>query len=135
MQMASCCGPVYGDKIVGYVTRGSGVRVHREDCPNVFKEKSRLIEVKWNPEHDAHIHYETEISVYMKDRSFLVSDIVTVIAQYKATMLSINVELNKKEMTVTARIRLVVEDLEQLEMLMINLRKVESVLSVERIIR
>lgn len=134
MQMSSCCSPVYGDEIIGYVTRGSGIKVHRKCCPNIIHEKARLIDVYWNEEHDKSIHYESEIVIYMKDRNFLISDIVTVIAQYKATMLTMNAELNKQEMTVTARIKLVVDALEQLQTLMVNLRKVESVISVERLI-
>ncbi|MBR2802229.1 MAG: bifunctional (p)ppGpp synthetase/guanosine-3',5'-bis(diphosphate) 3'-pyrophosphohydrolase [Erysipelotrichaceae bacterium] len=135
MQMSSCCKPVYGDPIIGYVTRGSGIRVHRKDCPNVLNEKARLIDVEWNPEKDPSIHYETDISIYMKDRNFLVSDIVTVIAQYKATMLAINVVLNQQDLTAKAAIRIVVDDTEQLQTLMANLRKIESVLSVDRVIK
>jgi len=134
IEMASCCGPVYGDEIVGYVTKGAGIKVHRKECPNVQKEKSRLISVYWEDK-DSTSNYETEISIYMKDRSFLVSDIVTVIAQYKASMLAINVNLDQQSLTASANIKLLINDIEQLSTLMANLRKIDSVLSVERVIR
>ena len=135
IQLSSCCKPVYGDEIIGYVTRGSGIKVHRCDCPNVRSEKARLIDVYWNEDHDANIKYDTDISICSKDRAFLVSDIVTVIAQYRATMLSVNIVANRDDLTATALIGLVVDSKEHLETIMANLRKVESVIEVSRVIK
>ena len=135
IRLSSCCKPVYGDEIIGYVTRVSGIKVHRCDCPNVRSEKARLIDVYWNEDHDANIKYDTDISIYSKDRAFLVSDIVTVIAQYRATMLSVNIVANRDDLTATALIGLVVDSKEHLETIMANLRKVESVIEVSRVIK
>ncbi|MBR2551394.1 MAG: (p)ppGpp synthetase, partial [Erysipelotrichaceae bacterium] len=74
-------------------------------------------------------------SIYSKDRAFLVSDIVTVIAQYRATMLSVNIVANRDDLTATALIGLVVDSKEHLETIMANLRKVESVIEVSRVIK
>ena len=135
MMMGECCKPIYGDEIIGYVSKGNGIKVHRKDCPNVKTAGARLIDVYWNEDHDSNIKYETDIRIYSKDRSFLLSDLVTVIAQYKATMLGVNVNVNQDDLTATATIKLVVSDLEHLHTIMANLKKVESVIEVERIIK
>lgn len=135
MMMGECCKPIYGDEIIGYVSKGNGIKVHRKDCPNVKSAGARLIDVYWNEDHDSNIKYETDIRIYSKDRSFLLSDLVTVIAQYKATMLGVNVNVNQDDLTATATIKLVVSDLEHLHTIMANLKKVESVIEVERIIK
>ena len=134
MMMGECCKPIYGDEIIGYVSKGNGIKVHRKDCPNVKTAGARLIDVYWNEDHDSNIKYETDIRIYSKDRSFLL-DLVTVIAQYKATMLGVNVNVNQDDLTATATIKLVVSDLEHLHTIMANLKKVESVIEVERIIK
>ena len=133
--MASCCNPIYHDEIVGYVTKGSGIKVHRKDCPNIQNEKKRLIHVEWDENKDPSIKYETDIRIYCKDRNFLLTDLITVIAQYKATLLAVNVAVNKEDLTATANMTIVVEDVEHLNTIVANLRKVNSVLTVERVIK
>ena len=89
ISIAGCCMPVYGDEIVGYITKGQGVKVHRADCPNVRGQQSRLIAVHWE-EDDTTKQYDCWIKVEATDRNFLISDIVTVVAQYKAQLMGIN---------------------------------------------
>ena len=131
--ISPCCSPVYGDEIVGFVSKGQGIKVHRKDCPNVLKEK-RIIDVEWDlnkPE----IKYEASIKILSKDRSYLLTDLVTVIAQYKATLTAVNIIANSEDFTANASMSLMVTDLEHLDTIMANLRKVESVISVERAIK
>ena len=135
ISMASCCNPIYHDEIVGYVTKGQGIKVHRKDCPNIRNEKKRLISVEWDEEKDPNIKYETDIRIYCKDRNFLLTDLITVIAQYKATLLGVNVTVNREDLTATANMTLVVEDLEHLETIMSNHLKINSVISVDRVIK
>ncbi len=135
ISMASCCNPIYHDEIVGYVTKGQGIKVHRKDCPNIRNEKKRLISVEWDEDKDPNIKYETDIRIYCKDRNFLLTDLITVIAQYKATLLGVNVTVNREDLTATANMTLVVEDLEHLETIMANLLKINSVISVDRVIK
>ena len=134
INLSPCCTPIYGDKIVGYVTKGQGIKVHRVECPNISSEKARLIDVEWDdvrPE----VKYEANIKVYSKDRNYLLTDLVTCIAQFKANMLSLNIVVNQEELTATASLTLNVNDVEHLEVIMANLRKVNSVISVERAIK
>ena len=131
-RLGTCCKPVYGDDIVGYVSKGQGIKVHRKDCKNISDDKSRLIEVSWDEEFKGNNKYEASIKIFAKDRSFLLTDLATVIAQYKANMLAVNIVANTDDLTATASISLTVNDLEHLENIMSNLRKVDSVISVER---
>ena len=134
-ELASCCSPIYGDDIVGYVTRGHGIKVHRRDCPNIAREKKRLIEVYWDPNRISNQKYDANIKVYSRDRNFLLTDLVTCISQYKSNILDIQSSVNSEELTVTTRMTLVVDDLEHLNLIMANLRKINNVLDVERVIK
>ena len=131
--LSPCCSPVYGDKIVGFVSKGQGIKVHRHDCPNVANEK-RIIDVNWDIE-KPEIKYEASIKIFSKDRSYLLTDLVTVIAQYKATITAVNIAANSEDFTASASMSIMVTDLEHLDTIMANLRKVESVISVERAIK
>ena len=131
--LSPCCSPIYGDEIVGFVSKGQGIKVHCKNCPNITNVK-RLIEVEWD-ESKPDIKYEASIKIFSKDRSYLLTDLVTVIAQYKATLTAVNITANSEDFTANASMSLMVTDLEHLETIMANLRKVESVISVERAIK
>lgn len=134
INLAPCCCPVYGDEIVGFVTKGQGIKVHRQDCPNILNNSARLIDVSWDsvkPEYK----YETNIRIYSKDRSYLLTDLVTCISQFKATIMSLNINVNQEDLTATALLTLTVNDFDHLQLIMANIRKVNSVISVERAIK
>ena len=134
INLAPCCTPVYGDMITGYVTKGQGIKVHRCDCPNILKEKARLISVEWDPRKPEY-KFEANIKIYSKDRPYLLTDLATCISQFKANMLSVNINVNQEELTATASLTLNVSDIEHLNTIMANLRKIDSVISVERAIK
>ena len=131
--LSPCCTPVYGDEVVGFVSRGLGIKVHRKDCPNVA-DKKRLIDVEWNEDKPS-FKYIATIRIYSKDRNFLLTDLVTCISQYKANLTEVNITANTEDLTASATMSLMVEDVNHLETIMANLRKVESVISVERAIK
>lgn len=131
--LSPCCSPVYGDEIVGFVSKGQGIKVHRHDCPNIAHER-RLIDVYWD-ENKPDIKYEASIKIFSKDRSYLLTDLVTVVAQYKANLTAVNSVANAEDLSATTSLSFMVNDLEHLETIMSNLRKVESVISVERAIK
>ena len=131
--LAPCCSPVYGDNIVGFVSKGAGIKVHRHDCPNMANEK-RLIDVEWDS-NKPDFKYESTIKIYSKDRSYLLTDIVTLIAQYKASITAVNVSTSQEDLTAHATLTITVTDVEHLDTIMANLRKVNSVISVERAIK
>ncbi len=131
-ELASCCSPIYGDEIVGYVTKGHGVKVHRKDCPNIINEKNRLIDVYWADDIPDNQKYEVDLRIFAKDRNFLLTDIVTCISQYKANLMSINAAVDQISLTVTVKMRIVVNDIEHLKVIMANLKKLADVIDVER---
>jgi GTP pyrophosphokinase len=124
---------VYGDEVKGFVSKGQGIKVHRADCPNIAKER-RLIDIEWDP-NKPDIRYEASVKIFSKDRSYLLTDLVTVVAQYKANLTAVNSQANNEDLTATTSLSFMVNDLEHLENIMANLRKVESVISVERAIK
>ena len=132
--LAQCCKPVYGDPIQGYITKGQGVKVHRSDCPNIINEHKRLIDVMWDETFDKG-KYEVELSILANDRSYLLTDLVTIVSQYKATIQSVNSVVNDDKVTATTTLKVNVDDANHLQVLMVNLRKVGSVISVDRVTR
>ena len=134
VSLANCCKPVYGEAIVGYITKGSGVRVHRVDCPNIKKETSRLIDVNWDPVRPK-TKYVAYVNVLCSDRNFLLTDIVTVISQCKSSLKEVNSVLNQETFIVKIRLAVLVDDINHLNNIMINLRKLSNVIEVERMIR
>jgi len=132
--LAPCCTPVYGDPIKGFVTKGQGIKVHRCDCPNITGEK-RLIDVEWDESKPDLVKYDASLKIFAKDRSYLLTDLVTCIAQYKANIMAVNIIANNEDLTASASMTIVVEDIEHLQTIMANLRKIDSVISVERAIK
>lgn len=134
ISLAGCCTPVFGDEIVGYITKGHGVKVHRKDCPNVQHETHRLIEVNWDDQLEK-TKYSASLSIFSNDRNFLLTDLVTVVSQNKAVMISVNSEVQEDLIHVETKMRLEVNDAQHLRLIMANLKKVDSVISVERTIQ
>ncbi|MBN2850785.1 MAG: bifunctional (p)ppGpp synthetase/guanosine-3',5'-bis(diphosphate) 3'-pyrophosphohydrolase, partial [Erysipelotrichaceae bacterium] len=132
ISLAGCCSPVYGDDIVGYITKGQGVKVHRKDCPNVIHETRRLIHCEWDEEYTTG-KYEVNLFIMSTDRSFLITDIVTTVSQCKAGLSAVNSTVNEDKITATTTLRVVVDNAEHLRTVIANLKKVSSVLTVDRI--
>ena len=135
--LAGCCMPVYGDEIVGYITKGFGVKVHRADCPNISHEKNRLLSVCWDEESAANSNrnYEVWLRVDATDRNYLISDIVTLLSQYKTSITGLNSEVLPDRINSYVDVKFTVRDISQLNSIMANMRRIESVNNVSRIIK
>ncbi len=131
MSIAQCCLPVYGDEITGYISQGEGVKVHRSDCRNVKVKGARLIHVEWEQE-DPDKLYDCNLTILSHDRNFLVTDLVTTVSQSKAPMVKLNASVNQETLLSTIKMTIQIHNLEQLRTLLANIRKVDSVISVER---
>ena len=132
LSLAQCCLPVYGDEIVGYVTKGEGVKVHRRDCANIASQKARLIDCYWESE-DRERQYDSDISILAEDRNFLLTDIVNTISQSRAPMLKVSASVNREDLTTTIKLKIQVKNRDQLEVLLANIRKVEGVITAVRV--
>lgn len=133
VKLSKCCNPLPGDEIVGYITKGRGVSVHRKDCVNVkelVSEENRMIDVEWYHE-NATTTYQAEISIYSNDRSGLLVDILKEIGTTKAKILGVNTKTTKEKIAII-EISLEVENLEELNKAQKAIRKVDSVYEVTR---
>ncbi|OFX14037.1 MAG: hypothetical protein A2V59_11185 [Armatimonadetes bacterium RBG_19FT_COMBO_69_19] len=134
MKFSRCCTPLPGDRIIGYVTRGRGVTIHRFDCPNgrYFREHpERLIEVEWEPFGDG--SYQVEIEVEAFDRVGLLKDILAAIADSKTNVVSVNARVRKDKVGVVTLV-LDIRNVAQLHNVMQKVSKVPEVYSVERVL-
>ena len=132
--IAGCCMPVYGDPIVGYITKGFGVKVHRADCPNVQNEKSRLIDVSWDENYEDRT-YECWLHLDAVDRNFLISDIVTLMSQYHISITGLNSEVLPDKVNSYVEIKIKVHDNAQLQNVIDNLKKIDSIVAVSRVVK
>lgn len=134
-RLSRCCNPVPGDEIVGYVTRGRGVAIHRADCINMIQaqansnETSRFIPVKWAEGTDH--TFQTILCVTANDRPNLLLDIMTVIAELKTMASNVNARTVKNNVAII-EVTLEISDTEQLEKTIKRLQNIESVISVVR---
>ena len=133
VQLARCCNPVPGDPIVGYVTRGRGVTIHRDDCPNITRyldDEERVIEVSWESV-DAK-YYPIQIRVTAIDRPGLLSDLSQAVASLSTNILDAKARSTRDGHAIINMV-LQINNLEQLAYLKQRVEKVRDVLSVERV--
>ena len=133
VKLSKCCNPLPGDEIVGYITKGRGVSVHRKDCTNIndlISEENRMIDVEWYNE-DEQTTYQADIEVNSNDRSGLLMDILKEIGTTKAKILGVNTKTTKDKIAIID-ITLEVENLEELNKAIKVIRKVDSVYEVRR---
>ena len=136
VRFSKCCSPIPGDEIVGFVTRGRGITIHRTDCVNVLNmpeiDRKRLIEAEWQmPDREDSEKYEAEIQVYANNRTGLLVDISKIFTERKIDLRSINSRTNKQERA-TISMSFNVCSKQELNSLIEKIRQVESVLDVER---
>ena len=132
VKLSKCCNPLPGDEIIGYITKGRGVSVHRKDCVNVnelLKEENRIIDVQWaNQEKET---YTVEIEIFANDRNGLLADIVQKLNDSKARILGVNARATKERVAIT-EVTIEVDSLDSLNKIIRELRKVDSVYEVNR---
>ncbi|MFY9422825.1 MAG: bifunctional (p)ppGpp synthetase/guanosine-3',5'-bis(diphosphate) 3'-pyrophosphohydrolase [Acholeplasmataceae bacterium] len=134
VRLASCCYPVYGDEIVGYVTKGRGIVVHRLECNNVkSSSEERFINVFWDEE-GAKKPFETYISILSFDRKNIVAEMINMLNSYPITITSISSGKNKNGDLLT-KVKMTVGNLEVLNNSITSLYKISDIFSVERKIR
>lgn len=137
VRFSKCCNPVPGDEIVGYVTRGRGISIHRKDCINITElpesEKDRLIEARWNEnvEQDEDTNFIAEVSIFANDRPGLLSDIAKTFSEMDVNILRVNTKTGKSGIA-TINIRFQCRDQEQLRDVVVHLQKVKAVQAVKR---
>jgi len=131
VQLAKCCNPIPGDEIIGFITRGRGITVHRHDCrniPNLEEEKDRFIDVKWRVK--AGRTFVTRINVIGEDRPNLIYDVSQIIHDQHTNMLSINFSVEGK--LARGQVAVMVESLKHAERIIQKLKNIPGVLTIDR---
>ncbi len=132
VRLSRCCNPVPGDKIIGYITRGRGVSVHRNDCTNVSGnrgEDERLIEVQWYT--SINTAYKADITVMANDRTSLLMEVTNTTAEAKIPLKAMNARTTRDQIAII-NLTLEIIDTEQLDKIIKRLKKVDGVFEVTR---
>ena len=133
VNLASCCNPVPQDRIVGYITKGYGITVHRAMCPNVKELEERLIDVKWNYNLDIKKKYPTNLVIHTIKKDDILLEIISKTTKSDVVIRSINTYVNKTNNVYEATV--LVENKESLVKFMTDLRQMKEVIEVERLIK
>lgn len=133
VRMARCCNPVPGDPIIGFITKGSGISVHRADCPNMRPgacDVDRLIEVEWDSATTESFQATLELDAY--DRNGLLMDVMATLSELKINVINVNSRLDEAEKQVHMSLIIDVKNVPQLEFVMTKLRRVKDVYTIRR---
>ena len=132
VRLAKCCSPVPGDPIIGFITRGRGVSVHRADCPNISNNQNdidRLIDVEWD--YGGNENFEVNMEIVAYDRTGIMADIMATLAEMKISVLSVNAKVNDTK-NVTIHMGISIKDLAQFEFITTKIRRLKDVYTVQR---
>jgi len=133
VRMAKCCNPVPGDDIIGYITRGRGVSVHRSDCTSLGhtpEDLERMIEVSWDESSSESFHVGIDIQAY--DRSGILMEVMAVLSELKITITNMNAKVLENTKNVMINIVVEIRDISQLDFVMTKLRRIREVYTVQR---
>ena len=133
VRMAKCCNPVPGDDIIGYITRGRGVSVHRSDCTSLGhtpEDLERMIEVSWDEASSESFHVGIDIQAY--DRSGILMEVMAVLSELKITITNMNAKVLENTKNVMINIVVEIRDISQLDFVMTKLRRIREVYMVQR---
>ncbi|MGN1294765.1 MAG: RelA/SpoT family protein [Bacilli bacterium] len=129
--LSSCCSPIPGDNIIGYISKGKGVKIHRVDCKNILKQPARTIDVEWNPE-ATFINCPVELEIKSSDRENLLMDILNTLSQLKVVSTKVNAKSHPQTLTSTINVTILVNDAVRLRNIINSLVNVDGVYSIER---
>ena len=136
IRLSRCCNPVPGDDIVGYITKGRGISVHRKDCPNVQlpeSEQNRLIEVDWEDAANTGQQYDTELVVEGYNRNGLLNEVLNVINSTTKSLNSVNGKVDANKMA-TISVNIGIMNTQQLDFIVDKIKQIPDVYSVRRVI-
>ena len=133
VNLSNCCNPIYGDEIIGYITKGNGISIHRSNCHNIAMLDHRLVEVNWNPNFNSDKRYLAYLVIYSKKGENSVAELVQ-----KISMMNISIEGIKstvKQDESTYEVGVYVRNLEHLNKLLLDLNKLTYISKIERLMR
>ena len=135
IRISRCCNPIPGDDIVGYITKGRGISIHRRDCPNVQPDKpnvaERLIEVEWEDTSNTRKEYDADLEIYGYNRSGLLNDVLQTVNALTKNLNSVEARTNKDKMA-TIHLTVGIQNLSHLKSIVDKIKAVPDVYSVRR---
>ncbi|PWU68376.1 RelA/SpoT family protein [Gracilibacillus dipsosauri] len=136
IRLSKCCNPVPGDEIIGYITKGRGVSVHRKDCPNVNTDeaKDRLIYVEWENEESESKSYHVDLEISGYDRRGLLNDVLQVINESKTNIIAVNGRSDRNKIAVI-HVTILIHNIGHLRRIVDRLKQIGDVYTVERTIQ
>ncbi|MBM7688796.1 GTP pyrophosphokinase [Enterococcus ureilyticus] len=134
IRISRCCNPVPGDEIVGYITKGRGVSIHRADCPNVQHQEElaqRLIEVEWEDTDNTNKEYDADLEIYGYNRSGLLNDVLQVISSMTKNLVSVEAKPTKNKMAMI-HVTVKIQNLAHLKTIVDKIKNIPDVYNVRR---
>ena len=134
VRISRCCNPVPGDEIVGYITKGRGVSIHRADCPNVQHQEElaqRLIEVEWEDTDNSNKEYDADLEIYGYNRSGLLNDVLQVISSMTKNLVSVEAKPTKNKMAMI-HVTVKIQNLAHLKTIVDKIKNIPDVYNVRR---
>lgn len=131
--LANCCSPIPGDDVVGYITKGQGISVHRKNCPNIASKQERTIAVEWNEDLGIN-YYPVDVAVTASDRNELLIDIMNILGAHKISISKLKATSHPQTLTATVRMTIHVQDSKTLKDIFNVLTNIKGVYKIERVI-
>ncbi|WP_413521578.1 RelA/SpoT family protein [Brochothrix thermosphacta] len=136
LRLSHCCNPVPGDEIIGFITKGHGISIHRQDCPNVTQleyGEDRLIDVSWsNNDLKSHAKYEVTLEVYAFNRDGLLNDVIQTLNSTQININGVNARLDKREMAALV-VNVMIRNKEEMQRVIDKLKQIYDVYTVRRV--
>ena len=134
IQLSKCCNPIPGDDIMGFVSQGQGIKVHRRDCPNIQQPeiKARLIDVYWDFASISTMKFQADLEIVGLDRPNLLNDVVTSLGQMKINILNIHADV--VDMKAIIKLKISVEDASRLQQAIANIDRIQGIYEIKRVI-
>ncbi|WP_216829109.1 RelA/SpoT family protein [Alkalihalobacterium elongatum] len=135
IRLSKCCNPVPGDDIIGYITKGRGVSIHRTDCPNVLTEeaKTRLLEVEWEANHLENKNYNVDIEITGFDRNGLLNQVLHAVTESRTTINAVSGRSDHRNKVATIHMTILIQNVDHLHKVVEKIKQLPHIYSVRRI--
>ncbi|UTR14264.1 bifunctional (p)ppGpp synthetase/guanosine-3',5'-bis(diphosphate) 3'-pyrophosphohydrolase [Salipaludibacillus sp. LMS25] len=134
IRLSRCCNPVPGDDIIGYITKGRGVSIHRKDCPNIANDEAnaRLLPVEWEGNQEKPKNYNVDIEISGYDRRALLNDVLQAVAETKTNINAVSGRSDKNKMA-TIHMTISIQNISHLQRVVDRIKQISDIYSVRRI--
>src|SRR5690625_53282 len=136
VRLAKCCSPVPGDEIIGYITKGRGVSVHRKNCPNLQADdiKDRLLEVKWESGTTDNKQYQVDLEISAYDRRGLLNDVLQSVNEQGTNIVGVNGKTDENKIAII-HLAILINDTKHLREIVDHIKQIKDIYTVERIVQ